>query len=143
MHVSACILLLPPLTIAALAFQFVYVCICTYIKYLYVYEVYARIVFVYACISCNHTSRHGKRCHVPEALSPGAAIGGPHSGHPWASGIHFFSLLADVALTRFGAPLPLHASRAPEAFLPLAAGRSPMHEPRTAIQSRDLSHQIW
>ena len=90
MHVSACILLLPPLTIAPLAFQFVYVCICTYIMYLYVYEVYARIVFVYACISCNHTSRHGKRCHVHEALSHGAAIGGPHSGHPWGCGHPLF-----------------------------------------------------
>ncbi len=71
--------------IAPIAFQFVYVCMCTYIMYLYVYEVYARIMLVFACISCNHTSRHGKRCHVPEALSHGAAIGGPHSGHPWAS----------------------------------------------------------
>ncbi len=71
----------------------VYVCICPYIMYLYVYEVYARIVFVYACISCNHTSRHWKRCHVPEALSHGAAIGGPHSVHPWASGHPLFFAL--------------------------------------------------
>ncbi len=42
-------------------------------------------MLVYACISCNHTYRHGKRCHVPETLSLGAAIGGPHPGHPWAS----------------------------------------------------------
>ncbi len=85
MHVSACILLLPPLTIGPIACKFVYVCTCTYWWYLYVFDVYARIVLVYACISWNHTSRHGKRCHVPEAQSLGAAIGGAHSGHPWAS----------------------------------------------------------
>jgi len=41
-------------------------------------------VRAYACISWNHTYRHGKRCHVPETQSLGAAIGGPHSGH-WHS----------------------------------------------------------
>ncbi len=52
---------------------------------MYVYDVYERIMLVYACISWNHTERHGKQYHVHKALSQGAAIGGPHSEHPWAS----------------------------------------------------------
>ena len=108
-----------------------------YIRYMHVLCSY---MHVFPGITPKDT---GNDATSPKHCLKGQQSAGHTQGIPGHLGIHFFSLLADVALTRFGAPHPLHASRAPEASLPLAAGRSPMHEPRTAIQSRDLSHQIW
>ena len=108
-----------------------------YMRYMLVLCLY---MHVFPAITPQDT---GNDATSPNHCLQGQQSAGHTQGIPGHLGIHFFSLLADVALTRFGAPHPLHASRAPEASLPLAAGRSPMHEPRTAIQSRDLSHQIW
>ena len=44
------------------SYMYVYVCIC---MYTYVYDVFACIVYVYACISSNCTLGHGNRCQDP------------------------------------------------------------------------------
>ncbi len=141
LHVYCCFHLWPLHQLPATSYMYVYVrisCICMYMRYMHVLCSY---MHVFPAITPQDT---GNDATSPKHLLKGQQsaghiqrIPGPHLS------IHFFSHLANVAQTRFGAPHPLHASRAPEASLPLAAGRSPMHDPLTAIQSRDLSHQIW
>ncbi len=87
-----------------------------YIVYMYVYDIYARKVLVYAHINWNDTLRHGNQRHVAETRSLGAAVSKPHSGLTWASKHPFFLPSATVVQTRFCAtPHTWHASRAPEA----------------------------
>jgi hypothetical protein len=119
--------------------MFMYVCygICMYIRSMHVLCSY---MHVFPAITPQDT---GNDATSPKHCLKGQQSAGHTQGIPGHLSIHFFSHLANVAQTRFGAPHPLHASRAPEASLPLAAGRSPMHDPRIAIQSRDLSHPIW
>ena len=79
-------------------------------------------MFVYACIFWNDTLRHWNRCHVPEKQFPWAAVGGPHSGHPRASGLPFFSAICKGCEDPIWRTPPRgtaagHASWAPEAPL--------------------------
>ncbi len=144
MHVSACILLLPPLTIGPIACKFVYVCICTYMM---AFVCIWGICTYCACICMYFLESHLKTRETMPRPQSTVSRGGNRrailstSLGIWAS--TFFRTGQMLLGPDLAHPTPRHASRAPEASLPLAAGRSPMHDPRTAIQSRDLSHQIW
>ena len=118
----------------------VYVRICWYLK---VYDKYVRIIFVYACISWNDTRRHWNRCHVPEKHSPWAAIGGPHSGHPRATGHPLFSAVGKGCADPIWRTPPRGTRPEPLKRHSRSALRSPMHNPRTIIQSHCLAQKIW
>ncbi len=149
MDVSACILLLPPLTIAPIACHFVYVCI--------VYVCICTYIMVFVCIwgICTYCARvctyflqsHLKtretmprpRSTVSRGGNQRATLRAPLG--IWAS--TFFRTWQMLLRPGLAHPTLRHVSMAPEASLPLAAGRSPMHDPRTTIQSHGLSQQIW
>ena len=113
----------------------VYVCIL-------VYACISWNDIVYACISWNDTLRHWNRCHVPEKHSLRVATGGPHSGHPTASGHPLFSVGKGCADPIWRTP-PRGTRPGPLKRPSRSARRSPMHDPRTIVQSHGLTQQIW
>ena len=119
-------------------YVYVYDGICMYMTYMYVLCFY---MHHNACISWNDTLTHWNRCHVPEKHSPWAAIGGPHSGHPRASEHPLFSALGKGWADPIWRTPPRCTRPGPPPVL--FTRRSPMHDPRTVIQSNGLSQQIW
>jgi len=148
-------------------YMYVYSCICMYIAastsdhctnclqvricmYMYVYQVFVCTYGI--CSYCARICMYFLESHLktretmprpPCTVSRGgnrrATLRAPLG--IWAS--TFFRTWQMLLRPDLAHPTPRHASTAPEASLPLAAGRSPMHDPRTTIQSRDLSHQFW
>ena len=103
--------------------QIVYASIC---MYMYVCDVYACILHVYACIFCYDPLKHGSWCQFPKTHSLWTAASGPHSGHPRASGHAIFSVVGDT----FAHPIlrthpPPRASSAPFAPPPTMLGSPP------------------
>ena len=140
MQVNACISYTCIYKLFASLYMHVYVRIWWY---LYVYDVYACIGFVCACIFWNDTLRHWNRCHVPEKHSPWAAIGGPHSGHPRASGHPLYSAVGKGCADPIWRTPPRGTRPGPLKRPSRFARRSPMHDPRTIIQSHGVPQQIW
>ncbi len=111
--------------------------ICMYMRYMNVLCLY---MHVFSGITPKDT---GNDATSPKHCLKGLQSAGHTQGIPGHLSIHFFRTWQMLLGPDLAHPTPRHACRAPEASLPLAAGRSPMHDPRTTIQSRDLSHQIW
>ena len=120
----------------------VYQCIC---MYMYVCDVYACILHVYACIFSCDPLKHGSLCQFPKTHSLWTAASGPHSGHPKASGHAFFSVVGDT----FAHPIlrtrgsPSARVQCPFCTPPGSAGQSPVPYLSIAIRSHGPSQQIW
>ena len=127
-------------------YMYVYVCICMYIRRIKPAQVNVCIcmyVYVYVCIFWNDTLRHWNRCHVPEKHSPWAAVGGPHSGHLRASGLPLYSAVGKGCADLIWRTPPRGMRPGPLKHPSRFARRSPMHDPRTIIQSHGVPQQIW
>ena len=126
--------------------MYVYVCICMYIRRIKPAQVNVCIcmyMYVYACIFWNDTLRHWNRCHVPENHSPWVAVGGPHSGHPRASGHPLYPAVGKGCADPIWRNPPRGTRPGPLKRPSRFARRSPMHDPRTIIQSHGVPQQIW
>ena len=127
-------------------YMYVYVCICMYIRRIKPAQVNVCIcmyIYVYVCIFWNDTLRHWNRCHVPEKQSQWAAICGPHSGHPKASEHPLFSAVGKGCADPIWRTPPRGTRPGPLKRPSRSARRSPMHNPRTIIQSHGVPQQIW
>ncbi len=119
--------------------------------YVYVYDVYARTMHVYACIFSYDPLKHGSRCQIPKTHSLWTAASGPHSGHPRASGHAFFSVVGDTFAHPILPPPPLRTRPVPSCTPPrpcwavpraISEHCDPVSGPITADLVDEISHGV-